>query len=531
VISNTQLCSVLVKVNTQGTCISKIFCIFYGKKVIKIKNENIKPSTCFEKADLFVNKKVKRINVKVNSIIVKNHTYSNSKSSEYVVSELFCNLSRPTCSFGPSSCRCRCPTSTERIKENTILEKAENIQFNVSNRLLTLSNDVETNPGPKHLLSDNIISPNNFFICTYNAKGLGNFKKRKRVINQLHKLPFKSNCIINLQETHITDIASLTYHWKKGAVHSPGTRSSAGVAILYDAAFFDDISCSEMDEDGRLCSLTATKDGEIYSFFNVYAPNDHYQSFSFFTDVKKRIQSVLSAHPSSNIIISGDFNIEMNPNVDSIGRNQSKQESNVVKLIEEILILANLKDSFRTLNSYGGFTWGKNNPSFLRSRLDHILISDSLSCNLVSSSTSPFFNERDHSLVISELAFSSIDYGPGVVRVNSGMLENPEIKSRVIDQLKEVCEQIPASWSPHQVIDFFKYSLRKIMLTEDKAKARSDKNILTQTNEEINLLSTKLNEVLLKAENEKCTSLKKKLFEHATKLRSAIEMLTNPSSS
>jgi len=66
------------------------------------------------------------------------------------------------------------------------------------------------------------------------------------------------------------------------------------------------------------------------------------------------------------------------------------------------MIKFNLKDTYRQTNSYGGFTWGKNNPTFLRSRLDYILTSKNLTNSLLTSSLKVDINESDHSLLFSE---------------------------------------------------------------------------------------------------------------------------------
>ncbi len=138
---------------------------------------------------------------------------------------------------------------------------------------LILSNDVETNPGPK---------TNNLFISTYNLQGCGDKKKLKRINSLFHKLPYKLNCVINLQETHFTNCSDIKYHWKWGSVVSNGTSNSCGVAILYNSSYFDDILGIDYDSNGRYCALHAAKDEETYLFINVYAPNDHKISIEFF---------------------------------------------------------------------------------------------------------------------------------------------------------------------------------------------------------------------------------------------------------
>ena len=88
----------------------------------------------------------------------------------------------------------------------------------------------------------------------------------------------------------MTKVETLKYHWKWGSVQSPGSTKSAGVAILYNNSYFDEIISSSNDNDGRYCSLTAKKDDEIYFFLNIYAPNDHYLSATFF----EKIDNVIS---------------------------------------------------------------------------------------------------------------------------------------------------------------------------------------------------------------------------------------------
>ena len=68
-------------------------------------------------------------------------------------------------------------------------------------------NDVESNPGPRSEPNEPIICMNksNLFICTYNVQGLLNYGKHKRINAFLHKLPFKQNAIIHLQETHFKE--------------------------------------------------------------------------------------------------------------------------------------------------------------------------------------------------------------------------------------------------------------------------------------------------------------------------------------
>ncbi len=418
------------------------------------------------------------------------------------------------------------------IKPKCILSNINpQTEVEIKRHLLIISGDIETNPGPigSNNFPNYVVDNKNLVVCTYNTQGLGNFKKMKRVFNKLNKLPFKNNCIINLQETHFTNKTTLPYHWKTGSVQSNGTSSSAGVAILYNSNYFDNIIETDGDGEGRFCSLTCSKEGEIFIFFNIYAPNDHYVSYDFFQRVKEKIQVSQTKYPNSNIFLSGDLNVVFNPNIDSIGRNQTKQEIKVVELLNDIKLLFNLTDCYRKINTYGGFTWGKNNPNYLRSRLDHILASKQIITHIISSSTSPFYNDSDHALVIAEFSIDPISYGPGIIRANSTLLEDPEVKQRVLVDLGAIIEDMPKNWNPHQVLDYYKYNLRIILLREGKIKSKREQSIYEQSNMEINLLKSKLEATLIQIEdqNDNGNSITH-LTEQATKLKDAIRIAEEP---
>jgi len=156
-----------------------------------------------------------------------------------------------------------------------------------------------------------------------------------------------------------------------------------------------------------------------------------------------------------------------------------------------------LSDSYRVVNSYGGYTWGKNNPTYIRSRLDHILVHKNLACKIKTSNVTYEFNESDHQYLSTEICVSELKYGPGILRVNSTLLECPVIKDRVVNDIKLKLDEIPTNWNPHQVLDYFKYSLRIIMLKEGRIKSNHDKNKLELSNIEINRLKTHLDGKLL----------------------------------
>ena len=173
-----------------------------------------------------------------------------------------------------------------------------------------------------------------------------------------------------------------------------------------------------------MCAIYAKKDDEYYMFYNIYAPNNHYDSVTFFYEVQEWLQEAVEIDSGMNIVLAGDFNIVMNPYTDSIGRSQSLQEKKVVSILNKILTRYNLIDSYRLQNEFGGFTWGRDNPHIIRSRLDYIIISKSMKSNFLSCNTNIQPNESDHRTVYAEFEIDKINYGPGIIRGNAALLDS-----------------------------------------------------------------------------------------------------------
>jgi exonuclease III len=180
---------------------------------------------------------------------------------------------------------------------------------------------------------------------------------------------------------HITNTDTLKYQWKGEIVQTPGSSNSRGVAILYNKAQFDEIISTRKDNEGRFCGFTASKNGILTCFMNIYAPNNHYDSLKFFQMLEELMFREMDRNSTTNFVISGDFNIVFESDVNLIGRKSSQQEKKVVNYVKNIMTKFNIIESYRALHSWGGFTWGRNNPSYLRSRLDHVLMSATFKAN------------------------------------------------------------------------------------------------------------------------------------------------------
>jgi len=336
---------------------------------------------------------------------------------------------------------------------------------------MLISNDNEKNPGPQL----DSVDKKHLHVCTYNIQGLREFKKLKRFMNFVHKQKFNKNAVINLQETHIVNTDTLKYQWKGEIIQSPGASNSRGVAILFNKEQFDEVISKRKDNEGRFCSFTASKNGRILCFMNVYAPNNHYDSLKFFRTLEEHMLRELDDNSGVSFVISGDLNFVFDSEVDAIGRKTSPQEKKVVEFVKSLMTKFNIIDSYRTMHNWGGYTWGRNNPSYLRSRLDHVLVSALLKENLVQSYSTTTPNESDHSFVYTEIDLGEMDFGPGIKRCNAKLLDDQDILNRVICDLEEKMRQLPNTWNAHQRIDYAKMVVMEIMLNEGKERARAQK--------------------------------------------------------
>ncbi len=217
----------------------------------------------------------------------------------------------------------------------------------------------------------------------------------------------------------------------------------------------------------------------------------------FFKKTYDYITQIVEKYDNINIIVTGDFNLVFNSEVDSIGRQQSKQEKKVVSKINEMNGVLDLSDVYRHANKYGGFTWGKNNPSYLRSRLDHIFVSSNLLQHLVSSSTTFEIAESDHCFLFSEYSINEMKFGPGIIKANAELLDEPEVKERVMAKLTEAHNSVKSNWNPHLILDHHKYNLRNLLLQEGRKKRKEEKSILDNTKQEVDMLKQELDKFLL----------------------------------
>ncbi len=131
---------------------------------------------------------------------------------------------------------------------------------------------------------------------------------------------------------------------------------------------------------------------------------------------------------------------------------------------------------------------------------------------VLSSTVSIDFDKSDHSLLSTQVEFNTgMVRGPGLYRIDVGILDNKEIKDKIESELKEVIATIPAHFDPHLRWDYIKMQIRNIFTQEITTKNSKDKMTLNYVETELNtLLKIQEEELLVNgAESHKSLILKK----------------------
>ena len=271
----------------------------------------------------------------------------------------------------------------------------------------------------------------NFKLLSLNVRGIRLSIKRKALFLWLNK---QKADIIFLQETYSTKEVEVI--WKtqfKGKIfYSHGNNHSRGVMILVRNDLDLNLISSEIDFEGRYILLNATVQGSDFLLANIYAPNKVHEQCEFFKHLYKLIEN-LHLSTEQKIVIGGDYNVSLNPDLDCSGGNPTKKDS--VNCIQDMCLSFTLVDIWRVRKPQcKRFTWRQKSPVIQR-RLDYWLLSDSNQEGVNNVDTIPSINS-DHSAIV--LHLNSIEeqrHGPSYWKFNASLLDDPKYVSLINDNI------------------------------------------------------------------------------------------------
>lgn len=270
---------------------------------------------------------------------------------------------------------------------------------------------------------------------SFNTQGLGGIKKQKDVLHYLKGKKFDIYC---LQDTHFTSNQenSIRNYWQNECYFSPAPQSNArGVTILFGGQFEYKIHNHIQDPNGNYLILDMTAYSKRFSLINIYGPNK--DEPAFYEELFKSIEEM----GNTSYIICGDFNLTLDPNLDSFNYkhvNNPKARKFVMNLINE----NNLFDPFRDLHpTLKRYTWRRKNP-LKQARLDLFLVTESI-INSVKKSYIETGYKSDHSIITLTLALDNFEHGKSLWKHNNSLLTDAEylkaINSKILDVKKQYC--------------------------------------------------------------------------------------------
>lgn len=308
--------------------------------------------------------------------------------------------------------------------------------------------------------------------CTYNTRGLGNFRKRKQLFT-LIKL--KEIDITFLQETHATEdnIHLWRSQWGGRILHSCGVSDARGVIILLRAGLDIEIGDVVRDIHGRYVISEISVEQSKFIICNIYAPN--VDSPLFF----KEVEAHLEMYENANIIYGGDFNFVINSELD-----RKFSHCNNDRAKEAFLSFADekeLMDVWRSLNpeakQYSCCRPNSDSDDWYKfSRLDMFFVSQGLFGSISKSVMQAGF-QSDHSFVIFDIDLRQKKRGPGYWKFNNSYLREKEFLDAANALLDEQLDWGYNSLNPHLKWDAIKGCLIQFSKRygADRARARNSK--------------------------------------------------------
>ena len=164
-------------------------------------------------------------------------------------------------------------------------------------------------------------------ISSLNCQGLGASKKRRDVLQYLRQ---KHYSVYFLQDTHFSKKMErqIRAEWGFECILSCNNSRSRGVAILLNNNFDFKIQKAVVDTNGNyILLLIKTFNIEIL-LVNIYGPNK--DNPDFFYVIKNKIEDF----GTQNVVVGGDWNLVLNPNLDYCNYKNIKNAKAREKLID-----------------------------------------------------------------------------------------------------------------------------------------------------------------------------------------------------
>jgi exonuclease III len=281
--------------------------------------------------------------------------------------------------------------------------------------------------------------------------------------------------------------------WKHNVLSNCVRTNSAGVIIPYNKQF--DLVYKYADGEERQLVAVIQNDETKFIIANAYFPNDHKQGIVFAEQIYTKILEVQTEYPEHVTFFAGDMNVCLS-SADSINRGGSQSEVLLSDVIRNNNKVAELSDSYRSVHADNGFTWKRGT---IYSRLDYIFVSNAILSKISGATIDWAFESSDHASVKIDFAFEEEPTrGPGIVKVNTKILDDPAVALQIGREIEEMMNQTDDSWNPHARLEFLKVAIRSVFSSKVSEIRKGVNEEIKETEEELNQMENLKIKVLTK---------------------------------
>ncbi|XP_062396829.1 LINE-1 retrotransposable element ORF2 protein isoform X1 [Sardina pilchardus] len=306
-------------------------------------------------------------------------------------------------------------------------------------------------------------------VISFNVNGLLSPGKRNKILLKLKK---ENIDIAFLQETHMTEIDHQKlkrYGFKHVFSSSNGFKHNRGVAILISGRVTYEHLSIIKDREGRFILIKGKVNGNYFTLYNVYIPPGSNSDFH------QKIIDRAVIESQGILLCGGDFNITLNPSLDS-SNTRTSQPKKLTKKITSIISEVGLVDVWRFYNpSIRDYTHFSS-PHSSYSRIDYFLLFGRDVCR-VQSCRIGSIDLSDHCPVYLTLT-DDRRIKPGYWRLNSSILNKDRIEQFSKDITDYLTDNDNDEVSPPTLWDACKAVMRgKVIATTSFLKKQRIKRL------------------------------------------------------
>ena len=206
-------------------------------------------------------------------------------------------------------------------------------------------------------------------IHSFNARGLANKDKRVATFSWLQT---KKSGIFYIQEAHSTEQLEKIWRqeWDGPIFFQHGKSNSRGVAILVTKNIDFEVNTIDRDDYGRFLLIDCFIFGSKYIPVNIYAPTIDKRMEQ--ADFGSFLFSKLEKYLGCNIIVGGDFNINIQKLKNSTKSYQANYDDHILNIIEILDLIDIWRLQHPDTDRYTRHE--KTRYGFSQSRIDFFLI-------------------------------------------------------------------------------------------------------------------------------------------------------------